>query len=179
MVPAALTLLPRLLRARLRVAQQCRPENLEETQQRFAEAGVSTEVSTFFADVPTRLADAHVVLCRAGASTVAEVQVVGRPAILVPLPGAMDDHQTANARAVADAGGGWLLPQAEFTPESFAALLERLLSAPRALATAAERSRCAGRPDAAAALATAAERLLARRPERQRGALPFRRGMAR
>ena len=166
-VPRALSLLPAHLRARLRVAQQCRSESLTEAQRLFQEAGVSTDVAPFFHDAATRIAEAHVVICRAGASTVAELQVVGRPAILVPLPGAADDHQTANARAAVNVGAGWLVPQEACNPQALATLLQRLLQSASTLDDAAARSRRAGRPDAADELATLVERLLTLRSERQ------------
>ncbi len=103
-VPVALTSLPVSLRNRLSVVQQCRAEDLERVRGAYLEAGVAAELSVFFPDVAERLAAAHLVIARAGASTVAELAVAGRPAILVPLPGAIDDHQSANARALAR---GW------------------------------------------------------------------------
>ena len=114
-VPEALALLPDALKRRIRIAQQCRPEDIEAAKAAFAKAGIDAELSTFFRDVPERLAACHLAICRSGASTVAELAAVGRPALLVPYPYAMDDHQTANAQAVADAGGAWLMPQTAFT----------------------------------------------------------------
>ena len=110
-VPPALAALPEALRARLAVAQQCRAEDLDRVRAAYAAAGIAAELATFFPDVAEQLAAAHLVIARAGASTVAELAVAGRPAILVPLPGAIDDHQTANARALAEAGGAWVMPQ--------------------------------------------------------------------
>ena len=118
--PRRLALLPDTLKRRIRIAQQCRPEDIEAAKAAFAKAGIEAELSTFFRDVPERLAGCHLAICRSGASTVAELAAVGRPAILVPYPYAMDDHQTANAQAVADAGGAWLMPQTAFTAASLA-----------------------------------------------------------
>ena len=103
-VPAALAALPEALRARLLVTQQCRAEDLERVRAAYAAAGSALNFAPFFPDVADRLREAHLVIARAGASTVAELAVAGRPAILVPLPGAIDDHQTANASALAERG---------------------------------------------------------------------------
>ena len=114
-VPAALRALPDSLRARIVVVQQTRPEDIERVRAAYAADGIAAELSPFFPDVAARLAAAHLVIARAGASTVAELAVAGRPSILVPLPGAIDDHQSANARALAQAGGAWVVPQPQFT----------------------------------------------------------------
>jgi undecaprenyldiphospho-muramoylpentapeptide beta-N-acetylglucosaminyltransferase len=152
-IPAALARLPEALRTRLEVAQQCRPEDLEMVRAAYAGTGITATLDSFFADVPERLASAHLVIARSGASTVAELTALGRPAILVPYPHAIDDHQTANARAVDEAGGAWLMPQPAFTPETLAGRLESLFTQPGTLARAAGCARAAGRPDAAALLA--------------------------
>lgn len=152
-VPAALTQLPEDLRQRLKLSQQCRPEDLDEVRAAYAGTAIDATLDSFFADVPERLARAHLVIARSGASTVAELTAMGRPAILVPYPHAIDDHQTANARAVDEAGGAWLMPQPAFTPDALASRLESLFTQPGTLARAAECTRAAGRPDAAALLA--------------------------
>ncbi len=154
-VPQAVALLPPALRGCLDIAQQCRAEDIDAARAAFAEAGVAPELATFFDDVPARLARAHLVITRAGASTVAELAVAGRPAVLIPYPHAADDHQTANARAFDDAGAAWLMPQPAFTAEALAARLETVLTAPQALERAAAAARALGRPDAANALADA------------------------
>jgi UDP-N-acetylglucosamine--N-acetylmuramyl-(pentapeptide) pyrophosphoryl-undecaprenol N-acetylglucosamine transferase len=110
-------------------------------------------VSSFFTDMPERLSACHLAITRAGASTVAELTVAGRPAILVPYPHAMDDHQTANAQAIADAGGAWVMPQASLTASSLASRLEALLTMPAMLTKAAAAARNWGAPDASARLA--------------------------
>lgn len=161
-VPAALLALPDKLRGRLSVTQQCRQEDLERVRTVYAEAGIEADLAPFFGDVAERLRDAHLVIARAGASTVCEIAVVGRPAILVPLPGAIDDHQTGNAKALADAGGAWLMPQPTFTPAALAAKLSELLNDPSALSAAAARARTQARPNAAAALADLVEALMHR-----------------
>ena len=152
-VPAALARLPDDLRPRLEVAQQCRPEDLAGVEQAYRDSGIRATLASFFADAPERIAQAHLVIARAGASTVAELIALGRPAILVPYPHAIDDHQTANAHAVAEHGGAWLMPQTGFTPETLAARLDELLHAPETLTRTAACAGRAGRADAARRLA--------------------------
>jgi UDP-N-acetylglucosamine--N-acetylmuramyl-(pentapeptide) pyrophosphoryl-undecaprenol N-acetylglucosamine transferase len=152
-VPAALARLPAELKRRLRLSQQARPEDLEAVRAAHAANAIAAEVRPFFEDVPERLARAQLAITRSGASTVAELAVLGRPAILVPYLHAADDHQTANARALEAAGAAWVMPQAEFAAEALAARLAALMTAPEALAEAARRSFALGRPDAAERLA--------------------------
>ncbi len=158
-VPAALARLPMELRARLRITQQCRAEDLERVRAAYAAAEISADLAPFFDDVADRLRTAHLVIARAGASTVAELAIAGRPAILVPLPGAIDDHQSANAMALADAGGAWVIPQPEFTVEALTYRLVNLLPYPTLLARAATFARLVARPGAAAALANVVEQV--------------------
>ena len=150
-VPAALAALPVHQRAMLRVVQQCRAEDMQRVGQAYVASGIAAELSPFFTDIPTRLATASLVIARAGASTVAELAVTGRPAILVPLPGAIDDHQSANARALSAVGGAWVLPQTEIG--TLRDRLASLLAVPQALAVAGAAARSFARPDAAARLA--------------------------
>jgi len=152
-VPGALARLPERLRARLRVSQQARPEDLEAARATYQSRGIAVELQSFFDDVPERLAEAHLVIARSGASTVAELTTVGRPAILVPYPHAADDHQTANARALDTAGAAWLVPQAAFTSEALADQLTWLLAAPPLLAKAAGAAFDLGQPEASSRLA--------------------------
>ncbi len=152
-VPAAVALLPEAIRARLDVAHQARDEDAKAVAAIYAAAGVAADIRPYFTDLPAEIARAHVVVARSGASTVAELAVAGRAAILVPLPIATDDHQTDNARALADAGGAIVVPQPEFAPARVAQALESWLSDPSALAAAAARARSAGHPDAVARLA--------------------------
>lgn len=152
-VPAAIAALPEDARNRLSVVQQCRPEDIARVREAYARAGVPAELASFFPDVAGRLAAAHLVIARAGASTVAELGVAGRPAILVPLPGAIDDHQSANAHALAAAGGALAFTQDRFTPALLASELATLFSLPHRFARMAEAARAWGRPDAARNLA--------------------------
>ena len=150
-VPDAVAALPESLRSRVRVTQQCRAEDLERVTAAYATAGINATLASFFSNVPDLLAQADLVIARAGASTVAELAVSGRPAILVPLPGAIDDHQTANARALTQAGGAWMIPQTEI--DTLPHRLAGLLADPDALARAGVAARTVARPDAAARLA--------------------------
>jgi UDP-N-acetylglucosamine--N-acetylmuramyl-(pentapeptide) pyrophosphoryl-undecaprenol N-acetylglucosamine transferase len=152
-IPAACAKLPETLRRRLRLMQQARAEDIEAVRRAHAASGVAAELATFFDDVPARLARAHLVISRSGASSVAEIAMVGRPAILVPYLHAADDHQTANAQALAAAGGAWVIAQAAFTPEVLAERLTALMATPEALVRAAAAAHALGRPDAARALA--------------------------
>ena len=152
-IPQALAALPEQYRARLRVAQQCRSEDLERVRNAYAAAGIVADLSTFFADLPARLAVAHAVIARAGASTISELTVAGRPGILVPYPHAVDDHQTANAQALADEGAAWLMPESRLSPRTLAETLEALFENPPYLADVARKARGLGRPGAAQKLA--------------------------
>jgi UDP-N-acetylglucosamine--N-acetylmuramyl-(pentapeptide) pyrophosphoryl-undecaprenol N-acetylglucosamine transferase len=152
-IPEAVAALPVELRRRLRIVQQCRPEDIEQVRARYGRDGIVAELAPFFADLPQRLAAAHLVIGRSGASTVSELATVGRPAILVPFPYAADDHQTANARAYERAGGCIVVPHAEFTAANLAPRLQMLLDSPQRLADMAAQALAAGRPDAATRLA--------------------------
>jgi len=158
-VPAALARLPDALRRRLAVIQQCRPEDIQAVRAVYAGAGIGAEIARFYADLPQRMADAHLVISRSGASTVAELAAIGRPAILVPYPFATDDHQSANAAVIADAGAGWACPQDTLDADTLARLLENIFSHPADLAARAASAAQLGKPDAAARLADLVERL--------------------
>ena len=155
-VPAAIGQLPPDLRARLHVVQQARAEDLEAVRKNYAAQGTAAHVDSYFADLPARLAAAHLVISRSGASTMAELSVAGRPAILVPFAAAMDDHQTANAAEFTAAGGGPVLSEADFTPPRLAAEIVSLLTTKGALENAARAAKSVGRPDAGVRLATLA-----------------------
>jgi UDP-N-acetylglucosamine--N-acetylmuramyl-(pentapeptide) pyrophosphoryl-undecaprenol N-acetylglucosamine transferase len=147
LVPAALMTLAEPLRARISVVQQCRAEDLERVRDAYARSGIAAELSTFFSDVPERLAAAHLVIARAGASCVAELATAGRPSLLVPLPGAIDDHQTANAHALAATGGAWVLSQDTLRPAALGERLSDLLAHPDALGLAAAMLHDHARPE--------------------------------
>jgi UDP-N-acetylglucosamine--N-acetylmuramyl-(pentapeptide) pyrophosphoryl-undecaprenol N-acetylglucosamine transferase len=146
-VPAAIALLPPTMKSRLSIVQQCRPEDIETV--RAAYAGMKVELAAFFGDMPQRLARAQLVICRAGVSTVSELAVIGRPAILIPYPFATDDHQTINAQVLSEANAAWSIPQRALTPESLAQLLTQAFADPAALAARAAAAHALGKPDAA------------------------------
>jgi UDP-N-acetylglucosamine--N-acetylmuramyl-(pentapeptide) pyrophosphoryl-undecaprenol N-acetylglucosamine transferase len=156
LVPGALALLPADKRARIRIVQQARPEDLQATADTLRGMGLEADVQPFFNDMPERLAEAHLVLCRAGASTVTELAVMGRPAILVPYPHAQE-HQADNARALAASGGAWLVAERDLDPTGLAQRLASLMDEPEQLRIAAEAARAQGRTDAAERLAAVVE----------------------
>jgi UDP-N-acetylglucosamine--N-acetylmuramyl-(pentapeptide) pyrophosphoryl-undecaprenol N-acetylglucosamine transferase len=152
-VPEALSELPEDIRLRLHVVQQARGEDITPVEVMYASARIEAEVAPFFADMPQRIADAHILISRSGASTVAERAVIGRPGIMVPLPGALDQDQLYNARALADAGGGIVIEQDEFTPRRLREEISSLLAEPAHLKAQAAAARVFGVTDAAARLA--------------------------
>lgn len=158
-VPEAVALLPEEMQKRIRIDQQCREDDMEAIRLRYRELGVSADLATFFSDIPSRLASCHLVIARSGASTIAELAVAGRPAILVPLPSAKNDHQTVNANTLEEKGAAWLIPQESFTPKTLAEKLERLVHLPAMLKEAATKMRQAGQPEAAKRLADLVLRL--------------------
>ena len=158
-VPAGLGKLEPSIRHRLQIVQQCRPDDINIVRAAYAELKIPAELMTYITDMPAKLAEAHLIIARAGASTIAELTAAGRPAILIPLPSATDDHQTANAREMAKAGGARLIVQSDFTPETLASQIEALAHDPEALANAAARSLSVGRPNAASDLADLVERI--------------------
>ena len=158
-VPAAVALLPQALRARLAIVQQCRPEDLDAAKATYAAANVRAELAPFFTDLPKRMADAHLVIARSGAGTVSELAVIGRPAILVPLPHALDDNQTPNADALANAGGGWRMRQAELTPQKLSEMIASAFSSPADLAARAAAARSIAKEDGTERFADAVEQI--------------------
>jgi UDP-N-acetylglucosamine--N-acetylmuramyl-(pentapeptide) pyrophosphoryl-undecaprenol N-acetylglucosamine transferase len=158
-VPQAVAMLPPALLSRLQVVQQGREDDVEATRARYADLGVAAEVATYFTDLPDRIRWAHLFIGRAGASTVAELSCAGRPAIFVPLPGAVHDHQTHNVRELVAVGGARAIPQPEFIPSELAKQIQRMALEPGALAMAAERAAECGRPYATRDLADLVERV--------------------
>jgi UDP-N-acetylglucosamine--N-acetylmuramyl-(pentapeptide) pyrophosphoryl-undecaprenol N-acetylglucosamine transferase len=158
-VPRALALLEPPLRKRLEVTQQARPEDLEATRQAYLDDRIAAELASFFDDVPARMASAHLVISRAGASSVAELSVIGRPAILVPFAAAAEDHQTLNARSFVGSGAAWVMSEKEFTPEALASRLTALMGDATRLSRAAAIAATLGRPQAARDLAALVDQL--------------------
>lgn len=180
-VPDGLALLPVHFRSRLQVTHQARIEDIDRVRAKYAEHGIPAEIATYLPDLPDRLAWSHVVIARAGASTIAELTAAGRPAILVPLPSATDDHQTANAREITQAGGGRTIAQKQFTPVELAKQIQKLGLEPAALENAAGRARECGRPHAVGDLADLVESIDAEpvsASRRQLVIVPARRALA-
>ncbi|WP_413069488.1 undecaprenyldiphospho-muramoylpentapeptide beta-N-acetylglucosaminyltransferase [Sphingomonas sp. 1P08PE] len=158
-VPDGLAMLPPTFRRRLQVTHQARIEDIDAARAQYAEHQIAAELATYLPDLPEQLAWAHLVIARAGASTIAELTAAGRPAILVPLPSATDDHQTANAREMTDAGGARTIAQKNFTAVELAKQMQKLGLDPTALENAAGRARGVGRPHAVSDLADLVESL--------------------
>ena len=164
-LPPAIARLTSDQRARLRIVQQCREEDIADVRAAYDAAGVVAELATFFRDLPERMAGAHLIIGRAGASTVAELTVLGRPSVLVPLPNALDNDQLRNATRVADAGASWCLEQKHLAPEILAETIGSLMDQPAVLTAAADAAKRLGRPDAVVRLADLAEELIGVRPQ--------------
>ena len=158
-VPDGLAMLPVAFRRRLQVTHQARIEDIDAAREKYAALDIAADLATYLPDMPEQLAWAHLVIARAGASTIAELTAAGRPAILVPLPGATDDHQAANARAITEAGGARTIPQPRFTPTELAKQMQKLGLDPAALENAAGRARACGMPDAVSDMADLVESL--------------------
>jgi UDP-N-acetylglucosamine--N-acetylmuramyl-(pentapeptide) pyrophosphoryl-undecaprenol N-acetylglucosamine transferase len=159
-LPDAIGRLPAEVMARLRITQQCRAEDLDAARAAYLEIGITADLSTFFPNVAELLDRAHLVIARAGASTVAELAAIGRPAILVPLPSAIDDHQRANALALANAGGAWMMHQSIFDGADLADFLAPLIRDGHALAPMAATSAAFARLDATTQLANLVEQTI-------------------
>ena len=159
LIPSALAALPDELRGRLRITQQVRPVELAAVSAIYKSAGVRADLAEFFDDMPWRISKAQLVICRAGASTVSELTAIGRPSILVPYPSAMDDHQTANANPLVEAGAAILAQEAGLTGETLAGHIRAVLENPDRAVTMADAARTLGRPNAASELADLVERL--------------------
>jgi len=158
-VPDALGLLPDGIKANLRIAHQARDEDGVRVTQRYTELGLAAEVEPFFTDIPRRFTEAQLVISRAGASSVADISVIGRPSILIPYAYATADHQTANARGLVAAGGAVMIPESQLTPDSLAQQITAILSAPDAAQAMAAAALSHGRPDATERLVEMVEEL--------------------
>jgi UDP-N-acetylglucosamine--N-acetylmuramyl-(pentapeptide) pyrophosphoryl-undecaprenol N-acetylglucosamine transferase len=159
-IPKALCGLPADVRKRMVVHQQCRKELVYTTIAVYRESGITVDIRPFFDDMDNQLRDAHLIIGRAGASTIAELTVAGRPALLVPFPFAMDNHQQANAMSLADAGAAWLILERDFTPLKLQELLLQAMKDDTILKGMAEKMRHLGKPDAAIKLAYMVEGLI-------------------
>ncbi len=158
-LPPALERLPAEMRERLTVMQQAREEDIDQLGDAYKKAGIAAHIAPFFRDLPERIAKAHLVVSRSGASTVAELMAIGRPCLLVPLPHALDNDQLENAKRLQEGGGGWYVRQQELTGERLGAELQRLLSSPDLLAAAAAKGKAMAEIEAVTKLADLAEEL--------------------
>ncbi|MCO4091682.1 MAG: undecaprenyldiphospho-muramoylpentapeptide beta-N-acetylglucosaminyltransferase [Sphingorhabdus sp.] len=156
-VPDGLSMLPLNLRRRLQVTQQCRAEDIDAVRAAYATHDIPAELATYLPDLPQRLGWAHMVISRAGASTIAELTCAGRPAILVPLPSATDDHQSYNVKEMVHAGGARAIAQPSFTAVELAKQIQKITLEPGALENAAKAAKNCGRPNAVADLADLVE----------------------
>lgn len=158
-LPAALAALPPDLRGLIRIAHQARPEDIPRVSTAYEQAGIRAEVAPFFDDIPRRMSEAQLIISRAGASSLADITVIGRPAILIPFAAAAGDHQTVNARALAQAGGAVLLAEDTITPAQLCADILRILRDAKIAKSMAAAALAAARPNAARDLADLAETL--------------------
>ncbi|QBY00954.1 UDP-N-acetylglucosamine--N-acetylmuramyl-(pentapeptide) pyrophosphoryl-undecaprenol N-acetylglucosamine transferase [Rhodophyticola sp. CCM32] len=158
-VPAAIAALPEGVRKTVRIAQQARPEDQARVTGAYAEAGISAEVEPFFRDIPRRFSEAQLIISRSGASSIADISIIGRPSILVPLAAAIRDEQTANARALVEADAAILIPESQFTPDSLSRHIAAILTQPDAALQMANAALGTGVPDATERLAVLVEEL--------------------
>ncbi len=158
-VPDGLAMLPEALRRRLQVTQQCRVEDIDGVRARYKALGIPADLATYMTDIPEKLSWTHLMIARAGASTIAELTVAGRPAIFIPLPSATDDHQSANVREMVAAGGARSIRQTAFTPKELAKQMQKLGLQPAGLTLAADAAKSCGRPHATRDLANLLEQL--------------------
>ena len=156
LIPSAMEQLPAALRRRVTLTQQTRAEETNQTTRHYKALGIPARITPFITDMASAMGEAHLVICRAGASSIAELAAAGRPAILVPYPHALDDHQTMNAKMIASHNGGWLLPEAGLTPDLLAQRLTEVLTTPATLAKAAKSIQQLGRGHAAKSIAEVA-----------------------
>ncbi len=159
-VPSAMSMLPVHLKRRLQVTQQCRADDIAFVRAAYSSEGIAADLTTYIEDMASELRFTHLMIARAGASTISELTAIGRPAIFVPLPGAKDNHQVLNCRDIVTAGGARMIRQKDFTPAELAKQIQKIALTPGALGNAAARARDVGRPNAAEDLADMVERLI-------------------
>jgi UDP-N-acetylglucosamine--N-acetylmuramyl-(pentapeptide) pyrophosphoryl-undecaprenol N-acetylglucosamine transferase len=158
-VPAAMALLPEAMRGNLRVAHQARDEDAERAAAGYEAAGIRTEIAPFFTDIPRRLSEAQLVISRSGASSVADISVIGRPSVLIPFAAATGDHQTANAKGLVDAGGAVMIPEKALDAMSLSRHIAAILEDPTKAEAMAQAALGTGKPDATARLVALVEAL--------------------
>lgn len=159
-VPEAIARLPEAMRRHLRIAQQARPEDLDRVVAAYEAAGLHAEIAPFFADIPRRLSEAQLVISRSGASSVADISVIGRPSVLIPFAAAMDDHQTANARGLSEAQAAIVIPEKLLDAATLADHIAAVLGQPQAAEQMARNALAQGRPDATDRLVALVEGLV-------------------
>ena len=159
LVPPAIASLPMEMLRNIRVSQQARAEDHDRVADFYAEQGINADVRPFFDDVPRRMSEAQLVISRAGASSVADISVIGRPSILIPFAAAAADHQTANARGLVEAGAAIMVPESKASVQSLAEQIHSVLDNPDAAMQMALAALSAGRPEAAETLAALVEEL--------------------
>jgi UDP-N-acetylglucosamine--N-acetylmuramyl-(pentapeptide) pyrophosphoryl-undecaprenol N-acetylglucosamine transferase len=159
-MPGVFAAMPEAERKKIKLTQQCRAEDIERVRAEYATLGVDCDLQSFFMDMPKRIAECHLVISRSGASTIAELGVIGRPAIMVPLLHAIDNDQLRNAQSFANAGAGWVCPQKDLVATEFAVFLAKLLADHAGLKRAAESALSHGKPDAAERLADLVEKIM-------------------
>ena len=170
LVPDAIAMLDPAVRQRLRIHQQARPEQIGPLQLRYGSLGVTADVKSFYTDMPSLLGKSHLVICRAGASSLAELAAIGRPSLLFPLPNAMDDHQRMNALQMQDSGGGICLDETNLSAAVLATRLGKLLDAPKSLSKMAKSAQSLASPNAASLIVDMAENLISIVPVKHKGA---------
>lgn len=159
-LPAAMALLPVDVRVKIKLTQQVAATDIDNVAALYEQMGMDATLAPFFNDMPRLIANSHLVIGRAGATTVAELAFLGIPSLLVPLPGALDADQAHNAKNIADIGGGWLCVQKEFTPQYLAEKLQELMNEPQQLVDAAKNAKNLGQPHAAQNLADLVEKYI-------------------
>lgn len=153
-LPEAFKLLPAEVTAKMHVTAQVRAEDMEKTQELYK--GIpfkSVTLKSFFDNMPELIEKSHLIIGRAGASTITEAAIIGRPAILIPLPSSADNHQMENAKRFSDAGAGWLMSEGNYEPEKFAARLAQMVGEPEILYQAGTQAHKIALPDAAEKMA--------------------------
>ena len=170
LVPDAIAMLDPAMRQRLRIHQQARPEQIEPLQHRYSDLGVTADVKSFYTDMPSLLNQSHLVICRAGASSLAELAAIGRPSLLLPLQNAMDDHQRMNALQMQDVGGGICLDETNLSAAILSTTLTQLLETPKSLSKMAKSAQSLASPNAADLIVAMAENLMAVVPVKHKGA---------
>ncbi len=163
-VPAAIVALPEEIKRNLSVSHQAREEDIERVVAAYDAGGVAAEIAPFFADIPRRLSECQLVISRAGASSVADISVIGRPAILVPYAAAAADHQAANAKMLSGVDAAVVFPESQFKPEVLSETIHSILTNPKAAEAMARAALGAGRADAATHLADMVENLVRKEP---------------